>query len=178
MTPNKAFARVDAHLVYPPLLERLIDLVEALDSLGEEVVALSGFRKMSEQAAIYFQGRTTAGKIVTRAQPGYSSHNYGLGCDLGRFFGSRYSEDAADYVQIGAEAKRLGLVWGGDWHHPDAGHVQWPGFVTGAELQPLKDIYDARSTYVQKTDWLSDVWAYVTKHSPTIPDAPKKEGTT
>ncbi len=40
-----------------------------------------GRRTMEEQAELYAKGRTKAGKIVTKAKPGQSYHNYGLAFD-------------------------------------------------------------------------------------------------
>ncbi len=41
-----------------------------------------GLRTFKEQEAIYAQGRTAPGKIVSNAKPGYSYHNYGLAFDI------------------------------------------------------------------------------------------------
>lgn len=40
-----------------------------------------GRRTMEEQAALYAIGRTSPGKIVTKARPGESYHNHGLAFD-------------------------------------------------------------------------------------------------
>lgn len=40
-----------------------------------------GFRSCTEQDALYAQGRTIAGRIVTKARGGQSYHNYGLAFD-------------------------------------------------------------------------------------------------
>lgn len=49
---------------------------------GRKWVVVSGRRTMKEQAALYAQGRTTAGKVVTKAPAGSSAHNFGLAADL------------------------------------------------------------------------------------------------
>jgi len=41
-----------------------------------------GLRSWAEQAALYAQGRTTPGKIVTNAPAGYSWHEFGLAVDV------------------------------------------------------------------------------------------------
>lgn len=43
---------------------------------------VQGLRTIEEQNAIYAQGRTTPGKIVTNAKGGKSYHNYGLAIDF------------------------------------------------------------------------------------------------
>jgi peptidoglycan L-alanyl-D-glutamate endopeptidase CwlK len=40
-----------------------------------------GRRTMEEQAALFAKGRTSGGRIVTKAKPGQSYHNYGLAFD-------------------------------------------------------------------------------------------------
>jgi len=39
-------------------------------------------RTFKEQDAMYAQGRTTAGPIITKARSGFSFHNYGLAFDI------------------------------------------------------------------------------------------------
>lgn len=46
-----------------------------------EPLIYCGRRTMEEQAALYAKGRTAGGKIVTKARPGESYHNYGLAFD-------------------------------------------------------------------------------------------------
>ena len=46
-----------------------------------EPLIYCGRRTMEEQAALYAKGRTAGGKIVTKAKPGQSYHNYGLAFD-------------------------------------------------------------------------------------------------
>src|SRR6266850_5242559 len=39
-------------------------------------------RSLIEQEALYAQGRTTPGRVVTNAKPGQSAHNFGLAIDV------------------------------------------------------------------------------------------------
>jgi peptidoglycan L-alanyl-D-glutamate endopeptidase CwlK len=43
---------------------------------------IQGYRTHAEQDALYAQGRTTPGPIVTRAKGGQSPHNWGLAIDV------------------------------------------------------------------------------------------------
>ena len=84
---------------------------------------LSGTRTYAEQNALYAQGRTAKGRIVTNARGGQSWHNFGLAWDVGIFNNGAYNEgrtpkedqqysDLATLVQ----AKLPGLLdWGGSW---------------------------------------------------------------
>lgn len=42
----------------------------------------SGLRDSAKQAALYAQGRTAPGPIVTNAPPGHSAHEHGLAIDV------------------------------------------------------------------------------------------------
>lgn len=58
----------------------------------------SGFRGFAEQTALYAQGRTRPGPVVTKARAGQSAHNYGR---------------AIDVVLDGSPAPGLQMCW--DW---------------------------------------------------------------
>lgn len=90
-------------------------------SHGVTLEVISGLRSWEQQAALYAQGRTTPGRIVTKARPGSSWHNYGLAIDLGIFAGGVYLDDAdpkrADriYAALGKLAESRGIEWAGNW---------------------------------------------------------------
>lgn len=168
--PN--LSRLDTALLYPAFLDRLSAALSACNDAGADYVATLGFRTWSEQARIYFQGRTTPGPIVTHAPPGFSSHNYGLAVDVCRMFdGNVVSWDPQDYELLGEEAEKVGLVWGGRWTNPDRPHVQWPGYVTEAELMPLKHLWQL-ATAKTEAEQLATVWCEVTSTHGTFPDFP------
>lgn len=83
------------------------------------------FRTPQEQQAIYDQGRTKAGKIVTDCPPWKSWHNYGLAFDValmgenGDVIWDRNADlnddHKADLMQFADIAKKHGFSWGGDW---------------------------------------------------------------
>jgi peptidoglycan L-alanyl-D-glutamate endopeptidase CwlK len=76
---------------------------------------ISGFRSYAEQGALYAQGRTAPGKIVTNSKAGYSNHNFGIAFDVGVFEGSSYLADSPKYKAVGVLGMDLGLEWGGNW---------------------------------------------------------------
>ena len=60
----------------------------------------AAFRSMADQAAMYDQGRTVDGHIVSEAPPGHSLHNYGYAVDVvDRYKG--YNIDWTQLVEIG-----------------------------------------------------------------------------
>lgn len=85
----------------------------AFDEIQIKIV--SGLRSYADQDALYKQGRTAPGKIVTNAKAGYSNHNFGIAFDVGVFEGKRYLPESPKYKAIGALGKDLGLEWGGNW---------------------------------------------------------------
>lgn len=99
----------------------LAEAEAAMTTQGVAIEVISGLRSWAAQAALYAQGRTKPGPIVTKARPGSSWHNYGLAIDLGLFKGGKYLDSAnpalADklYSIIGAIAARHGIEWAGTW---------------------------------------------------------------
>lgn len=85
--------------------------------LGTVIIKLiSGTRNYAEQAELFAQGRTKPGKIVTKAGPGQSNHNFGIAWDVGLFKGTDFLEDSSLYAKIGQEGKKISsLEWGGDF---------------------------------------------------------------
>ena len=55
---------------------QFINTVEG--ELGIQLRITQGYRSIAEQDALYAQGRTAPGEIVTNARGGQSYHNYGL----------------------------------------------------------------------------------------------------
>jgi len=117
--------------VHPELAKRIRDLIEAFAQRGCQVEVVQGLRTIAEQNALYAQGRTKPGPIVTRARGGQSNHNYGLAVDLCPFINGKPDFTAnSTFVAIGAEAVKRGLEWGGNWKKLiDKPHVQLPGMT-------------------------------------------------
>lgn len=82
---------------------------------GITVNIISGLRTFQEQDALYAQGRTSPGDIVTNARAGHSVHNFGLAFDVGVFEGGRFLAESPRYKAVGAVGLELGLEWGGNW---------------------------------------------------------------
>jgi peptidoglycan L-alanyl-D-glutamate endopeptidase CwlK len=103
--------------------EKLIDRSYAL---GIPIVVTQGLRTFAEQNALYEQGRSKPGAIVTNARGGYSNHNFGVAIDFAlltndgravswdtKLDGNRNGK--ADWNEVVTLAKALGFTWGGDW---------------------------------------------------------------
>ena len=90
-------------------------LIESAAAIGIAIKVISGTRTYDEQNALYEQGRSKAGRIVTNARGGYSNHNFGVAFDIGVFEGGRYLDESPAYKAVGALGLKLGLEWGGNW---------------------------------------------------------------
>ena len=94
-------------------------LVHKAAAAGITIKVIDGSRTYAEQDALYAQGRTKPGDVVTKAKGGESNHNFGLAFDIGVFEGGRYLTgepgDSAKYKAVGVLGTELGLDWGGNW---------------------------------------------------------------
>lgn len=153
--PTNLIRRIDLDKLYPPFLEKALQVIAACQSRGSDYVATSGFRSYSEQEGLWMQGRLRPGTIVTNAHGGQSSHNFGLAVDVARRLpDGTFSWKPEDYAVYGEEIARLGLHWG--ITYKDAPHMSLLGFVSGAELKPLDDVYKAATG--EPVDKLKEVW--------------------
>lgn len=110
-----------------------------------------GLRTMAEQQALYNQGRTTPGNIVTNAKPGASYHNWGLAIDFALIVdGKTVSWDInkdfdgdhlSDWMEVVNIFKKAGWEWGGNWASlKDYPHLQK---TFGQKWQNLLALYNS-----------------------------------
>lgn len=112
---------------------------------------VQGTRTFAQQQAIYDQGRTTPGAVVTKARPGDSYHQYGLAFDV---VPDAYKDlpnwnpggDA--WTTIGQIGESMGLTWGGRWASPDEPHFE----LMAAPLEELKAYY-TKAVAAGKSGW-------------------------
>lgn len=133
--------------LHPVVLAAATALIERCYARGVPILITQGLRTIAEQNALYEQGRTKPGAIVTNARGGYSYHNFGMAVDFALLLpnGSSVSWDmkldgnknnVADWQEVVQEAKKLGLEWGGDWtSFKDYPHFQ---MVFGLTLTQLR----------------------------------------
>ena len=67
-------------LLYPRFGEQVVDFLHKTKNEGLIGGIFCGLRTYAESDALYAQGRTKPGKIVTNAKAGQSYHNFGLAC--------------------------------------------------------------------------------------------------
>lgn len=98
---------------------------------GYRIRYVSGRRTCAEQNALYAQGRTAPGAIVTDAKGCKSWHVQGRAVD---FEVLNKGATAGDYARVGAIAESLGAKWGGRFVvggvTPDRPHLEYhPGLT-------------------------------------------------
>ena len=145
--------------LHPEIQKRVATFIGAAKNLaqprGLDVRIISALRSYAEQDAIYAQGRTTPGRIVTHARAGHSNHNFGLSVDIGIFKGKSYLDDHPLYDELGPLGESLGLEWGGRWKKiVDKPHYQFrPPWATGmTESEMLASL---RRRVAEKVDILA-----------------------
>lgn len=111
---------------------------------GIKVGITSTYRSFQEQDALYAQGRTTAGSVVTNAKGGQSMHNFKVALDFcpmtsdGRFEWN----DKATFTKIGMIGESCGFEWGGRWvSFLDLPHLQYTAGYTLEDFQKGKVDY-------------------------------------
>src|ERR687883_479303 len=97
--------------VHPALAAAITTLIDTLYKNGIQIEVVQGLRTFAEQDALYAQGRTRPGPIVTRARGGQSNHNYGLAVDVVPFNNGQPNWNApmSVWTTIGMAAHNLGL---------------------------------------------------------------------
>lgn len=115
-------------LLHPKLRSEAINILQECEEelKGRASVRITQtLRTIEEQNALYAQGRTTKGKIVTNAKGGSSFHNYGLALDFVLLIDNKetswdinkdWDDDRiADWMEVVKVFKKYGWTWGGDF---------------------------------------------------------------
>ena len=97
----------------PQVASRVRAFIKAADEAGIDLLVTSTYRDNESQNALYAQGRTAPGKIVTNAKAGQSFHNFGCAVDVVPIVAGKPRWDVKDEVwqKIGALGKAQGLEW-------------------------------------------------------------------
>jgi len=102
---------------------------------GIEIIITSTYRDGESQDALYAQGRTKPGAVVTRAPAGYSFHNWRVAFDFVPIKdGKAIWGDSHLWQVCGDVAGKAGLEWGGNWKFQDKPHCQNTGGKTIQEF--------------------------------------------
>lgn len=130
-TTSRSLADLD-----PEVARRVRNFISACEKAGIDVIITSTYRSLDSQAALYAQGRTAAGPIVTAAKPGWSWHNWGRAADFAPLINGKIPwQDIATFRRCGEIAESCGLEWAGRWKtFKELAHVQYTAGLTLADL--------------------------------------------
>lgn len=123
--------------LHPSVAAKAVAFIASCKSVGIDVLITSTFRDFESQNALYAQGRTAPGNIVTNAKAGQSFHNYRLAFDFVPLVnGKAQWSDEKLFARCGQIAESVGLEWAGRWKSfKELAHCQDTGGQTLAQLQ-------------------------------------------
>ena len=127
----------------PNVKTRVESFIKACQIAGIDILVTSTFRDNASQDALYAQGRTTAGKIVTNARGGDSFHNHRCAVDIVPLVNGKPDWDGSHpvWALVGAIGQECGLEWAGSWKtFKELAHFQYTNGLTIAELKEGKVI--------------------------------------
>jgi peptidoglycan L-alanyl-D-glutamate endopeptidase CwlK len=147
-------------LLHPKLRDEALQIYkEICQALQGKAMCRFAFtlRTFAEQDALYAQGRTKPGQIVTQAKAGLSYHNYGLAIDIvlvvdkdgdGKYDTASWDtktdfdkDGKADWSEVVTIFKQHGWEWGGDWKFLDLPHFQK---TFGKSVRELLALYNSK----------------------------------
>jgi peptidoglycan LD-endopeptidase CwlK len=132
-------------MINPQLAAKIRQLATLLLAEGIAIRVIQGLRSWNDQQALYAQGRTLPGKIVTDAPAGASWHNYGLAADVAPFDSNGQpdwnAQDAAWQRIIGL-GESIGMVSGSTFKDcPDNPHFQMTGSFPVSPNDEAKQVF-------------------------------------
>jgi peptidoglycan L-alanyl-D-glutamate endopeptidase CwlK len=127
----------------PVVKEKVKKFVALCKGDGIELLITSTYRDNESQNALYAQGRTEPGKIVTNAKGGQSFHNYRCAVDVVPLVNGKPDWDGTHpiWAKIGNYGKLAGLEWAGEWtRFKELAHFQYTGGLTLSDLRAGKEV--------------------------------------
>lgn len=124
--------------LHPKVATMAAMMIAECKTVGVDLLITSTFRDCESQDALFAQGRTAPGRIVTNAKGGQSFHNYRVAFDVVPLINGKPQWDVSDPVwkQVGAIGKQCGLEWAGDWKRfKEYPHFQYTNNLTIADFQ-------------------------------------------
>ena len=110
--------------LHPAMQPMAAEFLNNCKTAGIDLLVTCTWRSAVEQDALYAQGRTTPGSIVTRAKAGQSRHNHtlagrpaSLALDVVplRLGKPVWAASDAIWQDVGRIGKACGLEWAGEW---------------------------------------------------------------
>lgn len=132
--------------LHPKAQEAARKFLQKMKEANINVRIISGTRTYAEQDALFAQGRTKPGPIVTNAKGGQSNHNFGIAWDIGIFSSSgEYLSSSPLYDKAAQVGLFNGLEWGGNWQSfVDKPHYQ---LALSLSIAEIREHFEAGESY-------------------------------
>lgn len=128
----------DVKLLLPKVQKLCEAFVKKCADNSIQVAITQTYRSVIEQDALYAQGRTKAGRIVTNAKGGQSMHNFRCAFDFVILEKGKPDWNITNkkWQQAGKIAQSVGLTWGGSWSSfVDMPHCEYTANYRLADFQ-------------------------------------------
>jgi peptidoglycan L-alanyl-D-glutamate endopeptidase CwlK len=128
--PSRSLADLRA-----PFRARAEAWAQACEQSGLDILIYCTLRSLDEQQALYAQGRTAPGRIVTYARAGSSAHNFGLALDFVPLVGGKaeWRAPSPRWEQAIQIAEAFGMESASKWQRfkewPHLQEPNWRSFV-------------------------------------------------
>lgn len=132
--------------LHPKVAAMCRAFLEECKKQGIDIIVTSTYRDHASQDALYAQGRSLPGRVVTNARGGQSWHNWRLAFDVvplraGKPVWGSTGADLELWKRVGAIGEKVGLEWAGRWvRFRELAHFQYTGGLTLADLNNGKTI--------------------------------------
>ena len=129
--------------LHPKVAALCSEFINKCKEKGIDVIITSTYRDAASQNALYAQGRTTPGKIVTNAKAGQSFHNWRVAFDFCPIVNGKCQwQDTDLFATCGRIGEDLGLEWAGRWRGKlkEMAHFQYTGGLSLHDFQNGKTL--------------------------------------
>ena len=141
----------DKTKLHPELQIIAAEFEKRCKAAGLNVLITETYRSKAEQDALYAQGRTKPGDIVTNAKYPLSPHCWGVAFDFCRNVrGRAYDDSDGFFRKCGEIGKSLGLFWGGDFRSfVDKPHLEMAEFLPNNSVKTLQAKYGTPENFIK-----------------------------
>jgi peptidoglycan L-alanyl-D-glutamate endopeptidase CwlK len=163
--------------LHPELQVCVNKFLEECKNQGLNVLVTETLRTLEEQEALYAQGRTKPGNIVTNARGYQSPHAWGVAFDFCRNVkGREYDNTDGFFEKVGKIAKTIfdgteyDLFWGGDFKtFVDKPHVEMIKYLPNNSTKWLIDTYKTPEEFMKTwevkdveevSEWAKTAWEW------------------
>lgn len=132
--------------LHPRVAAMATRFITECEKRGIDLLVTSTYRDAESQDALYAQGRTVPGKIVTKARAGQSWHNWRVAFDIvplraGKPVWGTNGPDGKLWETVGSIGESCGLEWAGRWKtFKEYAHFQYTGGLTLADFKAGKTL--------------------------------------